>query len=558
VSTVRDFLKAHAVLIALLLYGSFLTLCKLSGSFAGDEATYSQIARECLSNHHFFVLSLNDRVWFEKPPFLIWLTILSFKIFGITEFSARFFPSIFGVLSAGTLYFFGKELFERKISGFVAGFVFLTTPIVLFYTRNNMMDIPVGFFICFAAFALWKIFQGESWWWIMFGIASGLAVMTKSVVGLLPFFLFILLVILWKRLDIVKNYFFFWGMSLFFFISAPWHIYMSLQFGMLFWKEYLGFQVFQRVTQPLFAVPWQGDSNTAYWELFSQRSGLWVYFFLLFLFVSCGMFLLQYLVSTKSFSQSVFLAWFQVKKKSFIFLFCFAFVALFPFLLAETKLPNYMILAYYPLSLAIGGFLGYFVQEKKRLALLALAGFSLLNFLPIFSSRALVFGEAQFLYAKIGKHFFQGNGVLLVAVAMTILLMLASILYRQRQKTFFVSSMLSMIVIGNMMVPLHPERNADVKKIGGYLTKISSDHPVVLYYLVPPEFYSFQPVMTFYLPLGSTVENNFGRGVEMVSKDSVDFSSWCYRDRVFISNDEIKQALFSSGRGIVDTCMVLH
>ena len=66
----------------------------------GDEATYSQIAKEMLTDHSFFTLHWKQQVWLEKPPLIIWLTVLAFKFFGISETSAHIFPGIFGILSA--------------------------------------------------------------------------------------------------------------------------------------------------------------------------------------------------------------------------------------------------------------------------------------------------------------------------------------------------------------------------------------------------------------------------------------------------------------------------
>lgn len=535
-------------------YGLFLMFYKSAGSFSGDEATYAEIAREGLFSHHFFALSLNNVGWFEKPPLLIWLTELSFKSFGISEFSARFSPGVFGISSAVVLYFLGKELFGRKIFGFLAGFIFLTTPVILFYSRSTMMDIPVGFFLSLSALAVWKIGGGERRWWVVFGIATGLAVMMKSVIGLLPFFFLTPLIFFWKQRNILKDRFSLWGTGLFFLVSAPWHIFMTLRFGWVFWREYLGFQVFKRATQSIFSVPWQGNSNGDYLELFFDRSGLWFFVLLVFLAIIAGLWIFQSLHLAKNERQNTFLSWVTTNKKGFVFLLCWTGVVLIPFLFAKTKLPQYMVLAYYPLSLFVGGCIGYLVQEKKRLALFILASLSLLNFLPFFLSRVFIFGEAQFLSAKIWEYFFQRNASQSIMIASIVLLFFASVFIEQKWKSLFIGLMLFVILTGNMLVPAYPERNADVKKIGDYLTALSQDHSVTVYYRVVPEFYSFPAVITFYIPLESKVESGQGKNVGILPKDTADSSVWCYADRTLASDEEILQAVFVTSRGIVDKC----
>ena len=63
------------------------------GFWEPDEARYAEIAREMLAMRDFIVPHLNYVTYVEKPPLLYWLTALSFRVFGINEFAARFFPA---------------------------------------------------------------------------------------------------------------------------------------------------------------------------------------------------------------------------------------------------------------------------------------------------------------------------------------------------------------------------------------------------------------------------------------------------------------------------------
>src|SRR5713226_7661556 len=58
------------------------------GLWEPDEARYAEIAREMLARGNLLVPHLNYVPYVEKPPLLFWLTAISFKVFGLTEFAA--------------------------------------------------------------------------------------------------------------------------------------------------------------------------------------------------------------------------------------------------------------------------------------------------------------------------------------------------------------------------------------------------------------------------------------------------------------------------------------
>ena len=52
-----------------------------------DEAIYAQVAKEMVSSGDWITPHWNQQEFFQKPPLLIWLTALLFKVFGISEFT---------------------------------------------------------------------------------------------------------------------------------------------------------------------------------------------------------------------------------------------------------------------------------------------------------------------------------------------------------------------------------------------------------------------------------------------------------------------------------------
>lgn len=61
-----------------------------------DEPRYAQVAREMFERGDWVTPTLGGHNWFEKPALLYWLQIIAYNIFGVNEFSARFFLLFLG------------------------------------------------------------------------------------------------------------------------------------------------------------------------------------------------------------------------------------------------------------------------------------------------------------------------------------------------------------------------------------------------------------------------------------------------------------------------------
>ncbi len=518
----------------------------------GDEATYSQIAKESLADNSYLALHWKGMLWFEKPPLMIWLTALAFRLGGISETTAHIFPGIFSILSAAVLCFLGKEFFGSKLAGFLAGFVFLTSPIIFLYSRVNMLDIPAGMFLALGILALWKIFDGNEKWWLVFGFSAGMTVMVKSAAGLLPFLMLVAAVIIFRKHEILKNKFFVYGLAVFFAVCAPWHIYMTVRFGGAFWQDYLGFHILERFFSPILPYPWEGNSRWAYFKLFFERSGIWAG---VFLFALAGTFAAY---SFKLSRQPDIFLWIKKQKKRQLFLLIWFLAVFLPFFFAWTKLPNYMVLAYFPLAVFAGGFLDYAFRIKNVRALAVLSFLSLLNFLPSFRLRASEFGEAHPLLPKILIRYFNfSDGALLAMMFLGFLGVAIFFWFFRKKKKYILALSFFILISMNTLIPFNPYRNEFIKKLGSDIAKISQNQPVELYAVMKPDQYSFHCVGAFYLPMGSKIENLGKRRMEVMPKDYLKSKQLCFIEKSFMKNESMaREAVLSYENGAVMNCAV--
>jgi 4-amino-4-deoxy-L-arabinose transferase-like glycosyltransferase len=213
-----------------------------------DDATYADIAQHIVGSGDWLNLRwLGGATFLEKPPVYFWIAAALFRTLGVNELAARLFPAGCAVVLIGLIYLFATVNAPRM--GFIAPLLVLTIAEFWEYSGRAMLDIPVTLFVSSALIAFWIAQETSTrclYYWL-YGMATALAILTKSVVGLIPILVTALYFLLThpKRL-LDREYLTGTGVAIA--LSAPWHIWMSHRYGSLFWREYVGYHVFQRFT----------------------------------------------------------------------------------------------------------------------------------------------------------------------------------------------------------------------------------------------------------------------------------------------------------------------
>lgn len=119
-----------------------------------DEPKNAECAREMLAHGDFIVPWYNELPRFDKPVLLYWLMIGAYRVFGITEFAARFWSAAFGVGTVLCTYHLGRVLF-RPEAGWWAGLVLTASLLFGVASRSATPDAALIFFstaslLCFA------------------------------------------------------------------------------------------------------------------------------------------------------------------------------------------------------------------------------------------------------------------------------------------------------------------------------------------------------------------------------------------------------------------------
>lgn len=118
------------------------------------------------------------------PPLYVWLTTIAFHLFGVNEFSARFFSALLGGLTLFVIYGIGKKILNRHV-GFLAAVLFGLHPFTTFFARQGQFDTALVFSLSLAVyFLINNEYQPSSRNVILAGLSTGAALMTKLYVGM--------------------------------------------------------------------------------------------------------------------------------------------------------------------------------------------------------------------------------------------------------------------------------------------------------------------------------------------------------------------------------------
>jgi 4-amino-4-deoxy-L-arabinose transferase-like glycosyltransferase len=179
---------------------------------------------------------------FEKPILLYWLMRFGFIIFGITGFSARFFPALFAILGVIAVYLLARVAFKEEQKAFLAGLVSMSYGLYVGLARTVFTDMIFCVLILFSLvsfFWAWSGARHKRLGIVLSFIFSGLAVLAKGPLGFLLAFAVIFLFLLWRR-DIKYAFSkdFFFGAIIFLAIALPWYIFMVKEYGDSFSREF--------------------------------------------------------------------------------------------------------------------------------------------------------------------------------------------------------------------------------------------------------------------------------------------------------------------------------
>ncbi|MDO4178341.1 MAG: glycosyltransferase family 39 protein [Phascolarctobacterium sp.] len=239
-------------------YWLFLLIAAITLLFVGNgsllitdnvESNYALTAKEMVLSGDWLSPQIYGKYWYDKPIFFYWLTALGFKLFGFTEFGARFFPSLFGLASLGLISWGASKIYGKK-AAFYSAFMLLTSVEFFLISKSIITDSALFFFFSGTLLFFYLGYQlnRTKYWYLMYMFA-GLATLTKGPIGFLLPGLIITLFLIWQKdFQVLTRCKLFSGVLLFLIVCMPWYLAMYAIHGMDFINGFLGTHNFLRAT----------------------------------------------------------------------------------------------------------------------------------------------------------------------------------------------------------------------------------------------------------------------------------------------------------------------
>lgn len=308
-----------------------------------DEAKNSQCAREMAKRGDWIVPTFNDDLRTDKPPLHYFFMRVSYQIFGDGAFGARFFSSVFGVLTVLITFLFARR-YSNERAAYFSSFVLLVS---LGFVAQFHLAVPDPYLIFFIGASLMAYFvyqseQNRKFLYLAY-VAIGLGVLVKGPIAIvLPgmgvfFFMFYKRKLNFKEILMLNPPL---GILIILLVAGPWYYLVHVETDGA-WTQ--GFFLDHNVNR--FNAPKEGHSGN----------------FLLPSLYVIGMLLPFSLFLPQAIKRSL-------KEKSDLLIFCLIALACMVvfFSISSTKLPSYTSPVFPFAAILIGSYISKLDETNRK------------------------------------------------------------------------------------------------------------------------------------------------------------------------------------------------
>jgi 4-amino-4-deoxy-L-arabinose transferase-like glycosyltransferase len=151
-----------------------------------EETLYAEIPRQMLAADRILVPVRHGQNYYDKPPLLYWLVMGTYRVFGISDRTARLVPCTAAFLCVLVAYLWGKRLAGPR-AAFAGALMLCLSPRFAQMARMLTMNGLLTLWVLVALAAAHRALAGpvlSRRWWLLSALACGLGVLTKGPVAL--------------------------------------------------------------------------------------------------------------------------------------------------------------------------------------------------------------------------------------------------------------------------------------------------------------------------------------------------------------------------------------
>jgi 4-amino-4-deoxy-L-arabinose transferase-like glycosyltransferase len=336
-----------SITLALVFFCLFVLFYGLGGAalFEPTEGRNAEIAREILLTHDWVTPHDNFIPVLDKPIFFHWLIAICYKLFGVSEWSARVPSALAGLGTIGLIYLFARKslgVWEALWSSLI-----LATSLQFFaLSRVVIFDMPLTFFVTLSLCSFYWGTRSDSGhkkrlFYLLMYAAMGIAALIKGPIGVfLPGMVIVFYMLAAKKWFLLRELQIIPGAILFLIIVAPWYISADIR-NPGYLQYFLWEENFIRFLTPHF-----GRGEPSYYFLGVLAAGFlpWT-------------FLLPYVVRAQ---------WKKPANETTLLLVPWAVLPFLFFSFSHTKLSHYILPIYPPLAILAGEAITNGLKDPSR------------------------------------------------------------------------------------------------------------------------------------------------------------------------------------------------
>jgi 4-amino-4-deoxy-L-arabinose transferase-like glycosyltransferase len=218
-----------------------LVLFHLAGTWSlplidRDEPRFAEASREMIQRADYVIPYFNNQLRLDKPPLAYWAQVASYRIFGESDFSARFPSAIAAALTALVILAWGCRIGAATV-GWWAAIIFTFSLQTFVHAKAAVADMWLVLFMTLSHWAGYELICGRQtsnaqrptsniqrrWWWTFY-VSLAFGFLAKGPIAWIPLLTVLAAIIFARDWGLGRNFKFLRGILLMLAVVAFWGI----------------------------------------------------------------------------------------------------------------------------------------------------------------------------------------------------------------------------------------------------------------------------------------------------------------------------------------------